>query len=154
MKASTASCAKLAAPQKTHVRARTAPAVSASLREDVSRYAAAAGVGIATLGLALSANAATVKLGAAGGALVFEPAEVTIKSGETVTWTNNIGYPHNVVFDEDNIPSGASADKLSHEDYLNSPGETVSSKFDTPGEYSYYCEPHQGAGMAGKIIVQ
>ena len=68
------------------------------------RYAAAAGVGIATLGLALSANAANVKLGAAGGALVFEPAEVTIKSGETVTWTNNIGFPHNVVFDEDNIP--------------------------------------------------
>ena len=30
----------------------------------------------------------------------------------------------------------------------------MSSKFDTPGEYSYYCEPHQGAGMAGKIIVQ
>ena len=50
--------------------------------------------------------------------------------------------------------AGASADKLSHEDYLNSPGETVSSTFDKPGEYSYYCEPHQGAGMAGKIIVQ
>ncbi len=61
-------------------------------------------MGLATLGLALSANAANVKLGAAGGALVFEPAEVTIKSGETVTWTNNIGFPHNVVFDEDNIP--------------------------------------------------
>lgn len=68
------------------------------------RYATAAGVGIASLGLALSANAANVKLGATGGALVFDPAEVTIKSGETVTWTNNIGYPHNIVFDEDNIP--------------------------------------------------
>ena len=52
------------------------------------------------------------------------------------------------------VQAGASADKLSHEDYLNSPGETVSSTFDKPGEYSYYCEPHQGAGMAGKIIVQ
>ena len=70
-------------------------------------------MGIATLGLALSANAANVKLGAAGGALVFEPAEVTIKSGETVTWTNNIGFPHNVVFDEDNIPvSSTSTQKL------------------------------------------
>ena len=68
------------------------------------RFATAAGVGVASLGLALSANAASVKLGAAGGALVFEPAEVTIKSGETVTWTNNIGFPHNVVFDEDGIP--------------------------------------------------
>ena len=61
-------------------------------------------MGIASLGLALSANAANVNLGAAGGALVFDPAEITIKSGETVTWTNKIGFPHNVVFDEDGIP--------------------------------------------------
>jgi plastocyanin len=32
---------------------------------------------------------------------------------------NNKGFPHNVVFDEDNIPAGVSADALSHEDYLN-----------------------------------
>lgn len=50
--------------------------------------------------------------------------------------------------------SGANKESLDHEDYLNAPGETVSSKFTTPGEYSYYCEPHQGAGMAGKVIVQ
>jgi plastocyanin len=43
---------------------------------------------------------------------------------------------------------------LSHEDYLNAPGETVSSKFTTAGTYGYYCEPHQGAGMKGKIVVQ
>jgi hypothetical protein len=32
---------------------------------------------------------------------------------------NNKGFPHNVVFDEDAIPAGTSADALSHEDYLN-----------------------------------
>jgi hypothetical protein len=32
---------------------------------------------------------------------------------------NNKGFPHNVVFDEDAIPAGVSADALSHEDYLN-----------------------------------
>ena len=37
MKASTCFGAKLAAPQKTPVRARTAPLVSASLKEDVAR---------------------------------------------------------------------------------------------------------------------
>ncbi|NJR65870.1 MAG: plastocyanin, partial [Leptolyngbyaceae cyanobacterium CRU_2_3] len=26
--------------------------------------------------------------------------------------------------------------------------------FDTPGTYSYYCAPHRGAGMVGKITVQ
>ena len=52
------------------------------------------------------------------------------------------------------LQSGVNADSLSHEDYLNAPGQKVSSKFTEPGEYSYYCEPHQGAGMAGKVIVQ
>ena len=61
--------------------------------------------------------------------------------------------PHNVVFDEDNVPAGVDADKISHEDYLNGPGEKVTNKFDVAGTYGYYCEPHQGAGMQGKIIV-
>ena len=68
------------------------------------RFAKAAGVGIATLGLALSANAATVKLGEDGGGLAFSPKTITIKAGESVEWVNNVGFPHNVVFDEDDIP--------------------------------------------------
>lgn len=46
---------------------------------------------IATLGLALSAHAANVKLGTDTGSLVFDPDSVTIKAGESVTWTNNAG---------------------------------------------------------------
>lgn len=108
----------------------------------------------ASLALAVSANAATVKLGADGGGLVFDPSSITIKAGETVEWVNNVGFPHNVVFDEDEVPEGVSVDSLSHEDYLNAPGQKVSSKFSKPGTYKYYCEPHQGAGMAGSVTVQ
>lgn len=38
------------------------------------------------------------------GALVFEPASVTIAKGEKVTFVNNAGFPHNIVFDEDEVP--------------------------------------------------
>merc|ERR1712230_172714 len=100
----------------------------------------AAVVGVSTVLLASPAFAATIKLGGA--------------NGETVEFDNNKAFPHNVVFDEDNVPSGVNADAISHEDYLNGPGEKVTNKFDTPGTYGYYCEPHQGAGMQGTIIVQ
>jgi len=43
-------------------------------------------------------------LSRASGALAFEPANVTIKSGESVKFVNNAGFPHNVVFDEDAVP--------------------------------------------------
>ena len=103
--------------------------------------------------LAASAGAAEIKMGDDDGALVFSPSSLSISAGETVTWVNNKGYPHNVVFDEDEIPSGVKVDDLNHEDYLNAPGESFSKTFKAPGTYSFYCEPHQGAGMKGSITV-
>jgi plastocyanin len=97
---------------------------------------------------------ATIKLGSDSGGLVFVPDSVTVKSGETVQWQNNAGFPHNIVFDEDNVPDGVDVGSISREDYLNAPGETYEIKFDKAGTYGYYCEPHRGAGMQGKIIVQ
>ena len=117
-------------------------------------FAKAAAASVAGLALTLAANAADVKLGADSGALVFDPASVTIKAGDSVTFKNNAGFPHNIVFDEDAVPEGVKADAISHEDYLNAPGETYTVKLTTPGDYGYYCEPHQGAGMQGKITVQ
>ena len=98
----------------------------------------------------------TVKMGSDGGLLVFEPATVTVSKGDTVTWENNKMAPHNVVFDANTIPGGKStADKLSNSKLTFSPGESYSSTFDVePGEYTYYCAPHRGAGMVGKVIVQ
>lgn len=80
-----------------------------------------------------------------------QPATVTVAAGDSVTWVNNAGFPHNVVFDEDAVPDGVNAEAISREDYLNAPGEKFSVKFSTPGTYGYYCEPHQGAGMVGKV---
>ncbi len=97
-----------------------------------------------------------VKMGSDGGLLVFEPATITIAKGDTVTWENNKMAPHNVVFDANSVPGGKSvADGLTHSQLTFSPGESYGSKFDVdPGEYTYYCAPHRGAGMVGKVIVK
>lgn len=96
------------------------------------------------------ADTVVVKMGTDSGMLAFEPAEVRIKVGDTVRWVNNKLAPHNVVFDS----SVKNADKLSHKALAFAPGESFEIKFTEPGVYPYYCEPHRGAGMIGKVIVE
>mmetsp|Transcript_12247 Transcript_12247/g.33436 ORF Transcript_12247/g.33436 Transcript_12247/m.33436 type:complete len:148 (-) Transcript_12247:261-704(-) len=142
---------------KTAVRAQVARPAARQVKTAAmpQKVAQVAGVALSSLALTMSAHAdAIVKAGSDSGALAFEPSSVTIKAGETVKFVNNAGFPHNVVFDEDAVPEGVNADAISREDLLNAPGETYSVKLTTPGEYGYNCEPHAGAGMNGKIIVQ
>ena len=92
-------------------------------------------------------------MGSDSGQLVFVPDEIKICKGDSVTWTNNKGGPHNVVFDEDAIPAGVSQEAISMDDQLGDEGATFTMKFDVAGTYAYYCEPHRGAGMAAMLIV-
>ena len=71
----------------------------------------------------------------------FSPAELSIKPGTTVTWTNPDDIPHSIVEDKTNFPPKP----------LDT-GEKFSMKFTVPGEIGYFCgfHPH----MKGKIIVK
>lgn len=100
-----------------------------------------------------AADTVKVKMGTDSGVLGFEPATVTIKVGDTVQWVNNKLAPHNAVFDSNKIDA-AVATKISHKALVFSPGESFETTFTEAGEYPYYCEPHRGAGMVGKVIVQ
>jgi plastocyanin len=114
------------------------------------------GLLIATVALVISsflvavnpaaAETVEVKMGTDGGMLGFQPKEITISPGDTVKWVNNKLAPHNAVFE------GSTA--LSHKGLVFAPGESFESTFNEPGEYTYYCEPHRGAGMIGKVIVK
>jgi plastocyanin len=108
---------------------------------------------------AAPAEAATVsiKMGSDAGMLVFEPANVTIKPGDTVQFTINKVPPHNVIFNPKLVPGAdkALAKSLSHPK-MGMDGQAFDVTFpkDAPaGDYSFFCAPHQGAGMAGKITV-
>jgi len=100
-----------------------------------------------------AAETKSVKMGSDSGQLIFVPDEIKICKGDTVTWVNNKGGPHNVVFDEDAIPSGVSQESISMDDQLGDEGATFSKKFDVAGSYGYYCEPHRGAGMTATLVV-
>ncbi|MBE9208366.1 plastocyanin [Nostoc sp. LEGE 06077] len=100
-----------------------------------------------------------VKLGSDKGLLVFEPKKISIKPGDTIEWVNNKVPPHNIVFDAALNPAKSAdlAKSLSHKQLLMSPGQKDTTTFpaDAPaGEYTFYCEPHRGAGMVGKITVE
>lgn len=125
------------------------------VRASLGKKAASAAVAVAASAMLLggSAMAQDVLLGANGGVLVFEPNEFSVKAGDTITFKNNAGFPHNIVFDEDAVPAGVDVSKISQEEYLNAPGETFSVTLTVPGTYGFYCEPHAGAGMVGKVTV-
>jgi plastocyanin len=114
----------------------------------------AAGLALATVNApGFAAETKTVKMGSDSGQLVFVPDELTICKGDTVTWINNKGGPHNVVFDEEAVPDGVDTGKISMDGQLGEEGEKFSTKLDVAGTYSYYCEPHRGAGMNAQVIV-
>jgi plastocyanin len=108
---------------------------------------------------AASAETYTIKMGSDNGNLAFQPALIKVKHGDVVQWLNNKLPPHNVMFDATKVPAEEKPKvaSLSHGQLMIKPGENyelaISSEL-VSGEYSYYCAPHRGAGMAGKIIVE
>ena len=78
----------------------------------------------------------------------FDPAEITVKVGEKVTWKNAGGF-HTVTGGEENAdPASPIGDKP-----LTDATSTHEVTFDKPGTYPYFCQPHVGLGMKGTVVV-
>ena len=92
-------------------------------------------------------NQDTVKTNNAPGAVeiknfAFNPTEITIKAGGTVTWTNADAMGHDILSD-----SGES-----FKSELLSTGQSFSHTFTAAGTYQYHCGIHPS--MIGKVIVE
>lgn len=70
----------------------------------------------------------------------FDPKELTIAAGDTVTWTNNDAVLHDV--DIDDLAKSPELRK----------GETFTQTFDRSGTYNYDCDIHPF--MKGKVVVK
>lgn len=63
--------------------------------------------------------------------MVFSPSNITVKSGTTITWTNNDNISHTVTADDNSFNSGTLA-----------AGATFSHTFNTAGVIHYHCNFH------------
>ena len=72
----------------------------------------------------------------------FNPPEIAVPVGGSVTWTNQDNAPHTATgLDREALQSGAIAFS-----------ESFTQAFDTAGTYEYFCEFHPN--MKGSIVVE
>ncbi len=119
--------------------------IMASLAEPLQATKSTAGT-LAKAQNAMKARVAVTHTVMATGDNTFTPAVITVTVGDTVQWVRMGGF-HNVVSDD--------LFRLS-DDPLGDPSSswsTVSFTFTEAGTFDYYCEPHQGLGMEGQVIV-
>lgn len=75
----------------------------------------------------------------------FSAPTITIDRGSSVRWRSSTGTFHTVTPDGHQAFTGRQ---------MNASGQTYEVRFDTPGRYRYYCEPHRAFGMTGEVVVQ
>ena len=76
------------------------------------------------------------------------PKDLTVKTGETITFTNDESIPHDV-----HKTSGPGDDFSSGDTGGMGQGDTFKLTLDKPGKYEYVCNVH-APGMAGSITVK
>ena len=89
--------------------------------------------------------------------MVFVPATVNIKAGDTVKWTNPYNITHTVTFDPAqaqtasvvSLPAGVAPFGSGD---IEEEG-TFSHTFTAKGTYKYVCKYHEAMGMTGTVVV-
>jgi len=79
--------------------------------------------------------------------LAFEPADITVKTGDTVTWTNDEAVGHDVTKEGGPGPEFSSGDPGAMQE-----GDTFEQTFDMPGMIEYVCTVH--SNMTGTVNVE
>ena len=84
----------------------------------------------------------------------FEPAELTVKLGDIVSFVATSATPHNVDFRS--LPDGVDLGDRTVGSYLMEDGATYEITIDEKfvvGDYEYVCTPHEFLGMKAMLTV-
>jgi plastocyanin len=127
-----------------------------------------AAVPTAAVGLAGCIGGSTPDYDVGMGAKVFRPTTLEVEVGTTVTWLNTSKQGHSVTAYESGLPEGAEffasggyeSEQAARDAWGNSTGGTLfegqeyEHTFEVPGEYPYFCIPHERGGMVGSVVVE
>jgi plastocyanin len=97
----------------------------------------------------------------------FLPAKYEVAPGTTLVWKNTGSRPHTVTAYGAEIPDdaeyfasgGFESEQAARDGWIGNTegaivgGESYSHTFTVPGEYEYFCIPHEPGGMKGTIVV-
>jgi plastocyanin len=90
--------------------------------------------------------------------LMFNPATTTVQVGTTVTWRNDEPITHTVTsgrFTGIDKTTGLRSSQKPDGAFnatLSGKGKTFSFTFTKPGDYTYYCDIHQGMNATIKVV--
>lgn len=89
--------------------------------------------------------------------LTYAPSTAQARVGQTVVWVNTSSMAHTVTADPSLAASAASVSLPPGAEPFASPlvsaGGSYSHTFTVAGTYRYFCQPHEGAGMIGVVVV-
>lgn len=93
--------------------------------------------------------------GVSTGVLMFDPPNLTINAGDTVTFTNAGGF-HNVAANDGSFRCANGCANDGHGGTGDPSDDAWSSTvtFNTAGTFAYHCDVHVNMGMTGSIVVQ
>jgi plastocyanin len=151
--------------KKTDSTATTTPAATTTTPATATPAQPAAGAAGAVAAIAATGATHEVKMIGDDKGYRFEPANLTIKTGDAVKFIMVTGGPHNVAFDPATVPADSKAQLDANMDQkmselsspmLMNPNEAYVISFGgvKPGTYPYHCTPHLAMNMKGVITVQ
>ena len=117
---------------------------------------AAAGLAFPAIGRVRAIVDIAMRSDTRGTAVWFDPIGVLVEPGARVRWTLDANVHTTTAYHPENdnhalrIPDTALPWDSG---YLVEPGATFEAVLEVPGVYDYYCEPHEAAGMVGRIVV-
>jgi len=79
------------------------------------------------------------------GNLTFSPSQVTASPGTRIRWINAESMAHTVT------PEGHDAWTSAG---MSNAGDTFEVVLNNPGDFPYFCQPHQAQGMTGAIVIE